>query len=86
MSTGCILSDYIEHAMANAAYDKLDDGSFSGSIPPCKGVIAFGNTLVDFVCEHLLRSCLGGLAFPWAEAWSSDPCLIWSRPERGTNS
>ena len=56
MSTGCILSDYIEHAMANAAYDKLDDGSFSSSIPPCTGVIAFGNTLVE--SEHLLRSTL----------------------------
>ena len=56
MSTGCILSDYIDHALAEATYDKLDDGSFAGRIPPCKGVVAFGVSLVE--CQHLLRSIL----------------------------
>ena len=49
-----ILSDYLEQAMAAAAYDKLDDGTFAGRIPPCEGVIAFGTTLRE--CERLLRS------------------------------
>ena len=56
MSTGCILSDYIDRALAEATYDKLDDGSFSGRIPPCKGVVASGVSLVE--CQHLLRSIL----------------------------
>ena len=55
-SQECILSDYLEHAMAAAAYDKLDDGTFAGRIPPCKGVVAFGATLME--CERLLRSTL----------------------------
>jgi predicted RNase H-like HicB family nuclease len=42
--------------MAQAEYDKLEDGSFSGRIPPCKGVIAFGNTLRQ--CQDELRSTL----------------------------
>lgn len=44
MTTQFILSDYVEQAMAEALYDKLDDGSFSGRIPVCKGVVTFGET------------------------------------------
>jgi predicted RNase H-like HicB family nuclease len=51
-----ILSEYVERVMAQAVYDKLEDGTFAGKIPPCKGVIAFGNTLRD--CEDELRSVL----------------------------
>jgi predicted RNase H-like HicB family nuclease len=51
-----ILSEYIDKAMAKAVYDKLEDGTFSGRIPSCKGVIAFGVTLRD--CEDELRSTL----------------------------
>ena len=40
-----ILSEYAEQVMAQAVYDKLEDGTFAGKIPPCKGVVAFGNTL-----------------------------------------
>jgi predicted RNase H-like HicB family nuclease len=51
-----ILSDYVEQAMAQAVYDKLEDGTFAGRIPSCKGVIAFGTTLRD--CEDTLHSTL----------------------------
>lgn len=51
-----ILSDYVEQAMAQAIYDKLEDGTFTGRIAPCKGVIAFGTTLRE--CEDELRSTL----------------------------
>jgi predicted RNase H-like HicB family nuclease len=54
-----ILSDYVEQALGQAAYDKLEDGTFVGRIPSCKGVIAFGSTLRE--CEEQLRSTL--------EAW-----------------
>jgi predicted RNase H-like HicB family nuclease len=56
MATNFVISGYIEHAMAQAEYDKLEDGSFSGRIPSCKGVIAFGPTLHE--CETELRSTL----------------------------
>jgi len=51
-----ILSSYIEEALAEALYDKLEDGSFAGRIPPCPGVVAFATTLV--ACERELRSTL----------------------------
>ena len=51
-----ILSEYVEQAMAQAVYDKLEDGTFAGRIPPCKGVIAFGKTLRE--CEDELHSTL----------------------------
>lgn len=42
--------------LAQAAYDKLEDGSFCGRIALCKGVIAFGSTLRE--CEETLHSTL----------------------------
>jgi predicted RNase H-like HicB family nuclease len=56
MATQFILSDYVEQAMAHATYDKLEDGTFAGRIPLCKGVVAFGTTLRE--CEEELRSTL----------------------------
>ncbi|MBC6436014.1 type II toxin-antitoxin system HicB family antitoxin, partial [Nostoc sp. HG1] len=35
--------------MAQAIYDKLEDGTFAGRIPVCKGVIAFTSTLRECV-------------------------------------
>jgi len=51
-----ILSDYVEEALAQATYDKLEDGTYVGRVPPCVGVIAFGETLRE--CENNLRSTL----------------------------
>ena len=51
-----ILSDYLENALAQAEYDKLEDNTFFGHIPECKGVVAFGATLRE--CEIELRSTL----------------------------
>ncbi len=51
-----ILTEYIKKAMNQAVYDKLEDGTFVGRIPACKGVIAFGKTLRE--CEEELRSTL----------------------------
>jgi|TARA_B100002003_G_scaffold183972_1_gene172269 predicted RNase H-like HicB family nuclease len=50
------LTDYGSHTLAQAIYDKLDDGTFTGRVPPCAGVIAFGTTLQE--CEAELRSTL----------------------------
>jgi predicted RNase H-like HicB family nuclease len=51
-----ILTGYIEQALTEAIYDKLEDGSFFGRIPMCKGVVAFGKSLRQ--CEEELRSTL----------------------------
>lgn len=56
MATRFILSDYVGEALGRAAYDKLEDGTFVGRIPPCVGVVAFGQTLQE--CEAELRSTL----------------------------
>jgi len=56
MEVKSILSGYIESALSHAEYDKLEDGSFCGRIPQCKGVIAFAETLRK--CEYELRSTL----------------------------
>jgi predicted RNase H-like HicB family nuclease len=53
-----MLTEYISKAMSKAVYDKLDDGSFSGGIPACPGVVAFGETL--YQCQKELESSLEG--------------------------
>jgi predicted RNase H-like HicB family nuclease len=50
------LSDYVGEALAQAAFEKLEDGSYAGRIPPCPGVVAFGPSLRE--CENQLRSTL----------------------------
>ena len=50
------LTDYIQQAMAQAVYEDLGDGTFGGTIPPCWGVIAFGDTVAE--CKEELRSVL----------------------------
>ncbi len=56
MEGNYILSDYLERALAEAEYDKLEDGTFFGKIPSCKGVVAFAATLRE--CENELHSIL----------------------------
>lgn len=51
-----IPTDYVNSTMKGAVYDKLKDGTFTGRIPSCIGVIAFGTTLAK--CEAELRSVL----------------------------
>lgn len=48
-----MLIEYINKAMSKAVYEKLEDGNFAGKIPPCAGVIAFGETL--YQCQEELR-------------------------------
>ena len=56
MAIRFILTDYVNQALAHAVYDKLEDGTFAGRIPFCKGVVAFGTTLHE--CEDELHSTL----------------------------
>jgi len=50
------LTAYIEAALELARFEKLDDGSFAGEIPPLTGVAAFGKTRK--LCESELHSTL----------------------------
>lgn len=56
MAARYVLSEYLDRAMTEAVYDKLDDGTFAGRIPVCRGVVVFGNTLKH--CREELRSAL----------------------------
>ena len=56
MTARFVLSEYVAAAMADATYDKLDDGTYGGRVPSCQGVVAFAATLRD--CEDELRSTL----------------------------
>ena len=56
MAVRYVLSEYVDQAMAQAVYDKLEDGTYAGRIPTCKGVVAFGSTLDE--CRNELRSTL----------------------------
>ena len=56
MPTKYILTEYVDQAMAQAQYDKLEDGTFSGRISTCQGVVSFGATLRQ--CQDELRSTL----------------------------
>ena len=56
MAVRFVLTEYVSLLMGQAAYDKLEDGTFAGRIPQCKGVLAFGATLRE--CEDELRSTL----------------------------
>jgi len=51
-----ILTEYLDQAMAQAAYEKLDDGKYGGRIPSCPGVIAFAASQDE--CSKELRSTL----------------------------
>lgn len=51
-----IFTGYIESALLHAVYEKLEDGSYSGQIPACTGVIAFDKSLKE--CEQELQSTL----------------------------
>ena len=53
-----MLLEYIDKAMSKAEYEKLEDGTYSGKISQCPGVIAFGQTL--YQCQQELRSVLEG--------------------------
>jgi len=53
-----MLIEYINKSMSKAIYEKLEDGTYSGKIPQCPGVVAFGGSL--YQCQEELRSALEG--------------------------
>jgi hypothetical protein len=56
MAARSVLTEYLDQAMAQAVYDKLEDGSVAGRILACPGVVAFRPSLKE--CENELRSTL----------------------------
>jgi len=53
-----MLIEYINKTMSKASYEKLEDGTYSGKIPQCPGVVAFEDSL--YQCQEELRSSLEG--------------------------
>jgi len=51
-----MLTEYIQAAMGKARYEILDDGTYYGEIPPCRGVWATAKTLE--VCRQELQEVL----------------------------
>jgi predicted RNase H-like HicB family nuclease len=76
MTVKFILSDYLEQAISQAIYDKLEDSTFVGKIPACKGVSAFGETLRE--CENELRSSLEDWILLGLKLKHSLPVIIFS--------
>ena len=67
-----ILTGYIDGALSHAEYDKLEDGTFFGRVPECKGVVAFGKSLRE--CEEELQSTLEDWIFFRVKIRSSLSC------------
>jgi predicted RNase H-like HicB family nuclease len=51
-----IPTEYVQHALEQAVYDKLEDNTFAANISIRPGVLAFGSTLR--ACEEELRPTL----------------------------
>ncbi|MBN8734373.1 MAG: type II toxin-antitoxin system HicB family antitoxin [Acidobacteria bacterium] len=56
MSDHSTLAAYLTSTLATAHYEQLDDGTYSGRIPSCPGVLAFASTLAS--CRDELHSTL----------------------------
>ncbi len=56
MASRYVLTGYVNELLNRAIYDKLDDGTYCGRIPECKGVVSFGETLRE--CDEELHSTL----------------------------
>jgi predicted RNase H-like HicB family nuclease len=50
------MEKYVENAMLEAVYEKIDDNEYAGRISSCLGVIAFAPTLEE--CRQELLSVL----------------------------
>lgn len=51
-----MLTKYMQAAMSKARYEILEDGTYYGEIPPCRGVWASGKTLE--ACRQELQEVL----------------------------
>ena len=71
MIISTMISRYVEEALRRARYEKLEDGTFCGEVPPLRGVLATGETLeecrsqlAEVVEEWLLVRVAKGLSIP----------------------
>jgi hypothetical protein len=73
LPTKYILTEHVGEAMARTGYDKLEDGTFSGRIPVCQGVVVFSATLRQ--CPEGLRSTLEDWIFVGLKLGHSLPVI-----------
>jgi predicted RNase H-like HicB family nuclease len=67
----CMIRQYVEQALRQASYDKLEDGSFCAEVAGLRGVLATGDTLeacrdqlAEVVEEWVLVRIANGLDVP----------------------
>ena len=51
-----MIRQYVEEALRNARYDKLEDGTFYGEVQRLRGVVATGETLEE--CRNQLAEVI----------------------------
>ena len=71
-----MLIEYIQAAMTHAAFEQMEEGRYFGTIPPCQGVWADGDTveatretLREVLEDWLIVSYRHGLNIPVVEGW-----------------
>lgn len=75
-----ILVGYLDRAMAQAVYEKLDDGTCGGRIPACPGVVAFAASLSE--CSADLRSTLEDWVLPGLKLAHALPVIAGIDPNQ----
>ena len=75
-----MLVEYIQAAMQHCEFEKMEDGRFFGTIPPCQGVWADGDTVEQ--TREILREVLEdwilvrnrhGMDIPVIDGWDINP-------------
>ena len=71
-----MLIEYIQAAMTHAAFEQMEEGRYFGTIPPCQGVWADGDTveatretLREVLEDWLIVSYRHGLNIPVVDGW-----------------
>ena len=75
-----MLIEYIQAAMQHAEFELMEDGRYFGTIPPCEGVWADGDTieqtretLREVLEDTIIVSYRHGLPIPVVEGWDINP-------------
>lgn len=56
MNQHYIIADYLDAALVGAVYEALEDGTYCGRIPSCKGAVAFAPTLDE--CKDEMKTVI----------------------------
>ena len=75
-----MLIEYIQAAMQHSEFEQMEDGRYFGTIPPCQGVWADGDTVEETretlreVLEDWLIVCFRhSIPIPVVDGWDINP-------------